>query len=198
MQIIKSDYETMIFTFRAKKVMVDYDLAVLYEVPTKAMKQQVKRNQSRFPEDFMFELSKNEKDELVTICDRLSFLKHSSVNSFINDVLRCQFGTLRHGEHAKYLPYAFTEQGVAMLSSVLNSERAIVANIAIMRAFVQMRKFLETHKDLALKIEELERTVSSHDENIQMIFETIRQMIEKKSEPMEPVGFKIAGGKSGF
>jgi len=78
-----------------------------------------------------------------------------------------------------------------MLSSVLHSERAVTVNIAIMRAFVQMRKFLETHRDLALKIEELERTVSSHDENIQLLFETIRQMIEKKREPMEPVGFKI-------
>jgi uncharacterized membrane protein len=81
-----------------------------------------------------------------------------------------------------------------MLSGILNSKDAIMVNIAIMRAFVQMRKFLETHKDLALKIEELQRTVSSHDENIQMIFETIRQLMEKKSEPMEPVGFKIAGG----
>ena len=92
----------MIFTFRGKKVMVDSDLALLYDVPTKALKQQVKRNPVRFPEDFMFELSMNEKDELVTICDRLSFLKHSSVN-----------------------PLVFTEQGVAMLSSVLHSEKAI-------------------------------------------------------------------------
>ncbi len=80
-----------------------------------------------------------------------------------------------------------------MLAGVLNSENAIEVNVAIMRAFVQMRKFLETHKDLALKLEELERTVSSHDENIQLIFETIRQLIEKKSEPMKPVGFTIQG-----
>jgi len=108
-----------------------------------------------------------------------------------NHILRYQFGTLRHGEHSKYMPYAFTEQGVAMLSGVLNSIDAITVNIAIMRAFVQMRRFLETHKELAEKIEELERTVSSHDEDILLIFETIKQLMHKKSQPMEPVGFKI-------
>ena len=82
-ELIKSEYEVMIFTIRGRKVMVDYDLALLYEVPTKALKQQVKRNHFRFPEDFMFELSKNEKTELVTNCDRLSFLKHSSVNPIV-------------------------------------------------------------------------------------------------------------------
>jgi hypothetical protein len=106
--------------------------------------------------------------------------------------LRSQIVTSSWGG-SRYQPFAFTEQGVAMLSSVLNSEKAIEVNIAIMRAFVQMRKFLETHRELALKLEELERTVLSHDENIQLIFETIRHMIEKKSEPMEPVGFKIPG-----
>ena len=111
-------------------------------------------------------------------------------------VSRSQFVTLKRGQNIKYCPFAFTEQGVAMLSSVLNSDRAIQVNIAIMRAFVKMRKFLETHKELALKIEELERTVSSHDENIQLIFETIRQLIVKKREPMEPVGFKISGRNS--
>ena len=96
-ELIKTGYETLIFTFRGKKVMVDSDLALLYDVPTKVLKQQVKRNPARFPEDFMFVLSGNEKNELVTKCDRLSFLKHSSVN-----------------------PSVFTEQGVAMLSSVLH------------------------------------------------------------------------------
>jgi hypothetical protein len=92
---------------------------------------------------------------------------------------------------ARYQPFAFTELGVAMLSSVLNSEKAIKVNIEIMRAFVQLRKFLEANRELALKIEELERTVSNHDDNIAVIFETTRQMIEKKNEPREPVGFKI-------
>jgi hypothetical protein len=100
--IIKPEYETLIFLFRGFKVMIDTDLASLYGVSTKALKQQVKRNIDRFPEDFMFELAKYEKDELVAICDRLSTLKHSSIN-----------------------PMAFTEQGVAMLSSVLHSDKAI-------------------------------------------------------------------------
>jgi len=141
----------LIHYIRGEKVILDFDLAQLYYVEVKSLKRAVKRNKHRFPTDFMFELTLEE---------------HHS--------LRYQFGTLKKGEHTKYLPYAFTEQGVAMLSGVLNSKNATTFNIAIMRAFVQMRRFLETHKDLALKIEELERTVSSHDENIQLIFETIR------------------------
>ena len=111
-EVTNSNFEIMILTFRGKKVIVDYDLALLYDVPTKALKQQVKRNHQRVPEDFMFELSMNEKNELVTNCDRLSFLKHSSVN-----------------------PMVFTKQGEAMLSSVLHSQKAIKINIEIMRAF---------------------------------------------------------------
>jgi len=99
MHIVKSDYETMIFTFRARKVMVDNDLALLYDVPTKALKQQVKRNQSRFPEDFMFELSDNEKNELVTKCDRLSFLKHSSVFSRSNPGEGSDSGPMKYNRY---------------------------------------------------------------------------------------------------
>ncbi|MEI6456108.1 MAG: ORF6N domain-containing protein [bacterium] len=162
----------LIHFIRGEKVILDYDLARLYEVPTKVLKQAVRRNLNRFPVDFMFELTDNEADSS-----------------------RSQIVTLKRGQNIKYRPFAFTEQGVAMLSSVLNSERAIQVNIAIVRAFVQIRRFLEANKELALKIEELERTVSSHDENIQLIFETIREMMHKKSEPMEPVGFRIPGGE---
>ena len=158
----------LIHFIRGTQVILDYDLARLYRVEVKSLKRAVLRNKQRFPADFMFELTPDE-----------------------NHILRYQFGTLRHGEHSKYMPYAFTEQGVAMLSGVLNSIDAITVNIAIMRAFVQMRRFLETHKELAEKIEELERTVSSHDEDILLIFETIKQLMHKKSQPMEPVGFKI-------
>jgi len=105
--------------------------------------------------------------------------------------LRCHFGTLEKGEHSKFLPYAFTEQGIAMLSGILNSPEAIKVNISIMRTFVQLRKFLETHRELAMKIEELEKILGVHDENIRLIFETISQLIEKKNNPREPVGFKI-------
>ena len=163
----------LIHFIRGEKVILDSDLARLYEVPTKVLKQAVRRNLNRFPADFMFELTENE-----------------TIGS------RSQFVTLKRGQNTKYRPFAFTEQGIAMLSSVLNSEKAIEVNIAIMRAFVQLRRILENHRELANKIGELEQTVSVHDENIQLIFETIRQMIEKKSEPMEPVGFKIrASGK---
>ena len=159
---------------RGEKVILDSDLARLYEVPPKVLKQAVRRKLDRFPVDFMFELTDNE-----TIASR------------------SQFVTLKRGQNIKYRSFAFTEQGVAMFSSVLNSARAIHVNIAIMRAFVRIRQFLETHRELALKIEELERTVSSHDENIELIFETIWQMIEKKREPLEPVGFRITGGNGG-
>ena len=107
-----------ILVFREQKVLLDSDLAELYEIETKVLKRAVKRNLERFPEDFMFKLTKEE-----------------------NNALRYQFGTLRHGEHTKYLPYAFTEQGVAMLSSVLRSKKAVQVNIAIMRTFVELRNF---------------------------------------------------------
>jgi hypothetical protein len=118
-------------------------LAVLYGVRTKRLNEQVRRNRKRFPGDFMFQLTNQEKEELVANCDRFKVLKHSTVN-----------------------PYAFTEQGVAMLSSVLNSERSILVNIAIMRTFVKLRQVLATHKELAHKLNELERKIEKHDEEI--------------------------------
>lgn len=121
-----------IFVLRGKKIMLDRDLALLYSVTTKRLNEQVRRNMKRFPGDFMFQLTKTEKNELVAICDRFDSMKHSTV-----------------------LPYAFTEQGVAMLSSVLNSERAIMVNIQIMRAFIQLKRLLLTNVDLRRKIEEM-------------------------------------------
>ncbi len=157
----------LIHYIRREKVILDVDLARLYGVEVKRLKEAVRRNIIRFPKDFLFVLSKKE-----------------SVN------LRSQIATSSWGG-SRYQLFAFTEQGVAMLSSILNSEKAIEVNIAIMRAFVQMRKFFETNKELAEKIEELEQTVSSHDEDILLIFEAIKQLMHKKSQPMEPVGFKI-------
>ena len=157
----------LIHYIRGEKVILDVDLARLYGVEVKRLKEAVRRNIFRFPKDFLFVLSKKE-----------------SVN------LRSQFATSSWGR-SRYQLFAFTKHGVAMLSSVLNSEKAIEVNIAIRRAFVQMRKFFETNKELAEKIEELERTVSSHDEDILLIFEAIKQLMHKKSQPMEPVGFKI-------
>ena len=127
-----------IYDIRGKKVMLDRDLAELYHVETKQLKRQVKRNISRFPEDFMFELTYEE-----------------------NDALRCQIGTLKRGEHSKYLPYAFTELGVAMLSTVLTSEIAIQMNINIMRAFVLMRQALSEMSATNLRVEQLSRRVDN-------------------------------------
>ncbi|MDO9529331.1 MAG: ORF6N domain-containing protein [Syntrophales bacterium] len=151
---------------RSEKVLLDYDLAKLYGVETKVLKQAVRRNIKRFPDDFMFELTKEE-----------------------NRSLRSQNVTLKRGQHSKYSPFAFTEQGVAMLSSVLNSERAIEVNIAIMRAFVQLRKMIASNNKLAQKLAELEQHLESHDEQIQAIFEAIRQLMTPPAKPRKKIGF---------
>jgi len=158
--------EKRIFLIRGHKVMFDRDLADLYRVGTKALNQAVKRNRERFPDDFMFRLTDSETDELVTICDRFKSLKHATVN-----------------------PCVFTEQGVAMLSSVLKSERAVQVNIAIMRIFVKIRRVLSTNKELAHKLSELERRIERHDEEIKAIFEAIRQMVAVEEKPKRRIGF---------
>jgi hypothetical protein len=154
----------MIFTFRGKKGMVDSDLALLYEIPTKVLKQQVKRNHLRFPEDFMFELSMDEKAELVTNCDRLSFLKHSSVN-----------------------PLVFTEQGVAMLSSVLHSEKAIRINIEIMRAFAKYRAFLRENEELKNELHALDKKFTKA---FNALLNRLDELHHKKSLPRTRIGFR--------
>ena len=156
-----------ILFLRKEKVLLDRDLAKLYGVSTKALNQAVKRNSRRFPPDFMFRLTKKEKDELVTNCDRFKPLKHSSVS-----------------------PLAFTEQGVAMLSSVLNSHRAIEVNIAIMRAFIHLRRMIASHKELAKKLKELEHHIKDHDEKIRAIFEAIQQLISlPPDDSKKKIGF---------
>lgn len=168
-----------IFVVRGQKVMLDFDLAQLYGTEVKHLKRAVKRNVFRFPDDFMFELR---KDEYIS--------------------LRRHFGTLKRGEHAKYLPFAFTEQGVAMLSSVLNSRRAVQVNIDIMRTFVQIRELLLTHKELAVKIEALELKYKNHDiklaeydAHIAAIFEAIRQLMAPPPvHPKRKIGFLAAAG----
>ncbi len=166
----KTDIASYIYLIRGEKVMLDYTLAQLYGVEVKILKRTVRRHIQRFPEDFMFALTQEEYKSL-----------------------RYQFGTLEKGKHSKYLPFAFTEQGVAMLSGILNSINAIQVNIAIMRAFVQLRGFLDIHKELARSIEELEQVVSVHDEKIQLIFSAIKQLMEEKENPTarNPVGFSI-------
>jgi len=161
---------TRILEIRGKKVMLDWDLAKLYGVETKHLARQVRRNIKRFPNDFMIQLTRRE----------------------YRGVLRCQFGTLEKGKYSKYLPYVFTEQGVAMLSSVLNSERAIQVNILIMRAFTKLREILLTHKELAVKIEALEKKYSEHDETIKAIFEAIKKLLEPPPvKEKKIIGFRV-------
>ncbi|MEW6002151.1 MAG: ORF6N domain-containing protein [Nitrospirota bacterium] len=160
--------ERKIYLIRSQKIMLDNDLAELYGVKTFNLNKAVKRNIDRFPKDFMFQLTKEEADSL-----------------------RFQIGMSKSEGRGgrRYLPYAFTEQGVAMLSSVLRSERAIHVNIAIMRVFVKLREFLSTHKELAHKLSELERKIERHDEEIKAIFDAIRQLMTPPQKAKRKIGF---------
>jgi ORF6N domain len=157
-----------ILLLRGEKVMLDSDLAVLYGVATGQLNRAVKRNRSRFPSDFMFELTAEE---------------------FAN--LKCQTGISSWGGRRRARPHAFTEHGIAMLSSVLNSERAVKVNIAIMRAFVKLRQMLDTNRELAQKFSELERRVDKHDHEIAAILEAIRQLTAPPEEPRREIGFHV-------
>jgi len=147
--------------------MIDKDIAELYGVITKRLNEQVKRNKKRFPTDFMFQLTQDEKDEVVANCDHLKTLKYSP-----------------------NLPFAFTEHGAVMLASVLNSDRAIEVNIQIVRIFTQIREMLLMNKDFLLKVEQLENKVISHDEDIKNIFQALKRLINPPQEPRKRLGFK--------
>ncbi len=151
-----------IFFIRGEKVMLDFDLALLYGTETRTLKQAVRRNINRFPADFMFELTRIELKNLTS-----------------------QFVITSHGG-LRHLPFAFTEQGVAMLSTVLKSEKAIEVNIAIMRTFVQLRRLMSIHKELAERIDKLE---SRYDEQIQSIFSVIEELIQVDNTPKRRIGF---------
>lgn len=159
------DLITKIFYLRGKRVMLDFHLAALYEVETRALKQQVKRNIERFPDDFMFELTQSEWTELITNCDKLNSAKFSPS-----------------------LPYAFTEQGVSMLSSVLRSKKAIEVNISIMRSFVKMREMIEENQELRKKLDTMEK---KFDSQFKLVFDAIRQLVEVKAKPKNPIGFTL-------
>ena len=164
--------ERSILLIRGQKVMLDHDLADLYGVETKNLNKAEKRNLDRFPTDFMFQLSAEE-----------------------TEALRFQIGTSNstHRGGRRYLPYVFTEQGVAMLSSVLRSKRAVLVNIAIMRAFVRLREILGTHKDLARRLDELEKKVGQQDDKIHAVFEAIRQLMAPPPAPKKRrIGFGSA------
>ena len=157
---------------RGMKVMLDADLAELYGVTTKALNQAVTRNEQRFPPDFMFRLTKEEKQELVTNCDRLDRLKHSSA-----------------------LPRVFTEQGVAMLSSALRSERAIHVNIQIMRVFTRLRQMVLDNKELRKELEKLKQIT---DERFQIVFETLDQLLTPPDKPRKKIGFVVKEKKAAY
>ncbi|MBM4146825.1 MAG: ORF6N domain-containing protein [Nitrospira sp.] len=162
------EIEKKIYLIRSHKGMLDADLADLYGVATKVLLQAVKRNLKRFPSDFMFQLNYQEVA-----------------------ALRSQFVTSKTGRGGRrYQPYVFTEQGVAMLSSVLNSERAIEVNIAIMRAFVKLREMLSSNKELALKLAQLERKIEKHDDEIKLIFDAIRQLMTPPEPKRKKIGFR--------
>ncbi|PYV36755.1 MAG: DNA-binding protein [Acidobacteria bacterium] len=160
--------ERRIYLIRQHKVMLDSDLAQLYGVPTRRLNEQVRRNLTRFPPDFMFQLAPEEADSL-----------------------RSQSAISKRGRGGRrYAPFVFTEQGVSMLSSVLNSERAIQVNIAIIRTFVRLRQLLATHKHLARKLERLERKYTDHDVKIRTIFQAIRQLLQPPHpHKSRPIGF---------
>ncbi len=158
-----------IYFIRGQKVMLDRDLAELYDVETKQLKRQVTRHIERFPDDFMFEMTTEELENW-----------------------RCQFGTSNFSVKMglRYPPFCFTEQVVAMLSSVLNSKQAIEVNIRIIRIFTKMREVLSTHKDILLKLEQLEKKSNKHDESIQLIFKALKQFLNPTQPPRRKIGYK--------
>ena len=168
LDISEETIQSAIYSVRGHRVMLDRDLARLYGVPTKALLQAVRRNADRFPSDFMFPLSRQEVENL-----------------------RSQIVTSSWGGR-RYLPYVFTEQGVAMLSSVLKSKSAIQVNITVMRVFVKLKGILSARKELALKLERLEQKFEKHDEEIQAIFAAIRRLMSPPPvKPKRPIGFHV-------
>jgi hypothetical protein len=172
--------ERRIYLIRGQKVMIDFELAELYGVTTKQLNQQVSRNRKRFPEDFMLRLTRTEAEAFTS----------QVITSDSN--LRSQFVTSRsaHGGR-RYLPHAFTEQGVAMLSSVLNSDQAIEVNIMIMRAFVKLRQMLETNEELNRKFAAVIRKLSTHDKYFKVVFDELKRLNEQPTPKRPQIGFKV-------
>jgi hypothetical protein len=171
--LIIKDVGSLIITIRNQKVIVDRDLAEIYGVETRRLNEQVKRNPERFPEDFMFQLTKEEAD----------FWLRS----------RSQIAILKRGKNIKYLPYAFTEHGAIMAANVLNSPQAVRMSVFVVRAFVKLREMLSTHKELAHKLTELERKLQNHDESIRSLVVAIRQLMRpvEPETPKKRIGFLV-------
>lgn len=160
-----------IYYIRKQKVMLDSDLAELYGTETRVLKQAVKRNMERFPERYMIELTKEEYE-----------------------IIRSQTATLQHGAHTKYLPYAFTEHGVMMLSNVLKSKRAIQVSMRIIDVFILLRETLANHAELRLEIEEIKKKMHNYGKNIELVFQYLDELLEKKEDPKPrpAIGYKIS------
>ena len=174
-----------IHVLRGEKVLLDSDLALLYGVQTRVLNQAVKRNAGRFPPDFMFRLNDEEMEQISQ-----SNIPPQPTGKAVSDSSQIVMSSRKH-RGRRYRHYAFTEQGIAMLSSVLNSERAVRVNIAIMRAFVKLRQTLESNRELAQKFSELERRVGVHDDEIAAILEAIRQLMAVPETPRREIGFHV-------
>jgi len=189
MRIIKS-IQNRIYEIRGERVLLDFDLAALYEVPTKVLNQAVKRNIKRFPKDFMFRLTSEEWQEMWS-----QFVTTSEEQTS----MRSQIVTASQSKrNTKTTPYAFTEQGVAMLSGVLNSDKAIAMNIAIMRAFVEIRRILIRETDLRTQLKEIRERLGEHDTQLNAIYDAMENLLDekaaqKKFEERKRIGFKITG-----
>ncbi|HEU5312920.1 MAG TPA: ORF6N domain-containing protein [Candidatus Udaeobacter sp.] len=175
---------------RGEKVLHDYDLAALYGVAVKVLNQAVKRNQERFPSDFMFQLTNEEAAFLGSFSTSIRNRQVAQRQETATNWSQFVTSSSKH-RAAKYRRYACTEEGVAMLSSVLNSDRAVKVNIAIMRAFVRLRQALDTNRELAKKFSELERRVGKHDGEIAAILEAIRQLMAPPEKPRREIGFDL-------
>jgi phage regulator Rha-like protein len=198
MHIIRS-IQNRIYELRGERVMLDRDLAALYETETKALNLAVKRNSKRFPKDFMFQLTREEFDALRFPIETLEKtnkpLRLQIETSKTNQTLRLQNETSKGRGGNRYLPYAFTEQGVAMLSGILNSDKAINMNIAIMRAFVEVRKILLQQTDLKLQLKEIKERLGEHDAQLNQIYDAMENLLDEKAaqrkwDERERIGFK--------
>ena len=170
----ENDIVNKIYIIRGLKVMLDRDLAEMYDVPTSRLNEAVKRNITRFPDDFMFQLNMEEANFSRS---RIAILKKGK------------------GSNIKYFPYAFTEQGVAMLSSVLRSERAVQVNIQIIRVYIKMKQVLLDNKELWQKIEKIEQDMLKKDGEVKAIFKILKQLLVKEEKPRQPIGFKVPAKK---
>ena len=188
MRVIKN-IQNRIYEIRDERVMLDRDLAVLYEIDIRILNQAVKRNIQRFPKDFMFQLTKEEFEDL-----RFQIEASESGSSLRSQIVILKKG---RGQHPKYLPYVFTEQGVAMLSGILNSEKAIAMNIAIMRAFVEIRRILIEENDLRIQLKTIKEKLGEHDVQLNAIYDAMENLLDEKAaerkwNERKKIGFKIA------